>query len=422
MKSPHSTHRPLLGAALALTAVTLAACGLEEQSVPATGGPSGLAHAFTLAASPTQLPRDGSSQSTVTLRATDPTGGPLVGQRFTLSISPTEAAPGVTEVTTDANGRATFVVTAPTLTSSANSISITATAVGGFSDSARQFLTVSLTGSPNTGAAVPSFSWTPDPAEIQQMITFDASATTDEGASCSSTCTFAWSFSDGVTASGPTFIRTFTTAGARNLTLTVTDPVGLTSTLTQVVPVSDVDPPSVSGFGVVPSPAVADQTAVFSATATANGTNHRIVQYLWTFGDGTTATTTHGTVTKVYAVPGEYIAVVTATDDLGRSNSATLEVTVVSAEPDPPVARFTVTPAQPRVGQVAQFDARSSTAGTRAVIVRYSWSFGDGTTVITSTPTIGHTYTEARIYPVTLVVTDDRGQTSQVGQSVTVVD
>ena len=33
----------------------------------------------------------------------------------------------------------------------------------------------------------------------------------------------------------------------------------------------------------------------------------------------------------VYAVPGEYIAVATATDDLVRSNSATLEVTVVSA-------------------------------------------------------------------------------------------
>ena len=140
------TSRQLLAAFVCVVAVASAACTLEEQPVPALSGPSGLANAFTLATSPNQLPRDGSSQSVVTLRATDVDGGPLVGQRYRVSVSPTEAGSSIAEVTTDPNWRASFIVTAPPSSSSAASISVTATALGGFSDTASQFLSITLVG------------------------------------------------------------------------------------------------------------------------------------------------------------------------------------------------------------------------------------------------------------------------------------
>jgi PKD repeat protein len=314
-----------------LLAVTAAGCGLEQPGIPPLSGPSGIANAFSLAASPTLLPRDGSSQAVVTLTATDVGGGPLSGQRYRLTVTPTEASPSVTEITTDANGRAVFTVTAPSSTSSAATISVTATALGGFSDTNSQFLTITLSG----GA--------PDP----------------------------------------------------------------------------VDPPTVT-FSVAPDSPVADQPSVFTAEASA-ASGHRILQYAWTFGDGTTATTTLPQVIKVYTIPGPYIVLLTVTDDAGGTASAILSLEVVTTDPNDPVARFTVVPAQPRAGETARFDASSSSAGNRAVIVRYTWSFGDGSTEETTTPTIGHTYEEARTYAVTLDVLDSAGNTSRVGKQIVVV-
>jgi PKD repeat protein len=323
----------LLPRVLALLLMTATVgCGLEGQGAPDLSGPSGLAHAFSLAASPTQLPRDGSSQSVVTVTATDVTGGPLAGQRYRLAVTPTEAAPTVAEVTTDANGRAVFTVTAPATSSSADSIAVTATALGGFSDTLSQFLTITLTG----GAGAP------------------------------------------------------------------------------------VDPPTVESPTVQPDSPIADQPAVFTTSASA-AAGHRIVQYSWNFGDGSTAQTTLPQVLKTYTIPGSYTVLVTVTDDVGGTAFAVATVDVTSATTSSPIARFTVVPSQPRAGEAAMFDGSSSTAGTRAVIIRYSWSFGDGTTEVTTTPTIGHTYDEARTYPVTLTVTDNLNQTSTVGQQIIVV-
>jgi PKD repeat protein len=326
------TRRWLLSGLAAPLLAATAACGLNEPENPALSGPSAHAHSFTLAASPTQLPRDGQSQAVITLRAADVTGGPLSGQRYSVSVSPTTAAPSITEVTTDSSGRASFAVRAPSSTSAAPSIDVTATAIGGFADTTSQFLTISLIGDSATVVA----------------------------------------------------------------------------------------PPTVTSISVEPTSPIADQPSIFTATATA-AAGHRITQYAWNFGDGTTATTTTGQVVKTYTVPGSFTVLVTVTDDVGGTASALTSVEVVNATSNAPVARFTVNPSQPVAGQTAQFDASSSTAGNRAVIVRYTWNFGDGVTEVTSTPTIGHVFTEARTFAVTLTVTDNLGQTSTVGRQVTAV-
>jgi PKD repeat protein len=83
-------------------------------------------------------------------------------------------------------------------------------------------------------------------------------------------------------------------------------------------------------------------------------------------------------------------------------------------------ARFVVAPTPQHAGADLRFDASASTAPLNTVITRYSWDFGDGVVEITTTPTTSHVYTESRVYPVTLTVTDDAGDTSTTGQTLTV--
>jgi PKD repeat protein len=84
-------------------------------------------------------------------------------------------------------------------------------------------------------------------------------------------------------------------------------------------------------------------------------------------------------------------------------------------------ARFTVTPAQPKVGEKVTFDASASSAAEGSVIKLYSWSFGDDTDKVTTTPTADKTYDEARAFSVVLTVTDDQDRKSTVARTITVV-
>lgn len=93
------------------------------------------------------------------------------------------------------------------------------------------------------------------------------------------------------------------------------------------------------------------------------------------------------------------------------------------------VPRFVVTPAQPRVGIEVRFDASASTTKEGTVITTYTWNFGDGTSDTTSTPVTNHVYTEARVYPVTLTITNNvvvdpavpLYESAEIGQTVTIL-
>src|SRR5207249_4092670 len=125
-------YRVVMGAVFATAAMTLAACSLDKQEMPALSGPSELALGLSITATPDQIPRDGSSQSIVTITARDVQGRPLVGQHISLALasnSPQGAGLSQSEVVTGSTGQATFAVTAPVLGSTGN-ILITATPVG----------------------------------------------------------------------------------------------------------------------------------------------------------------------------------------------------------------------------------------------------------------------------------------------------
>ena len=71
-----------------------------------------------------------------------------------------------------------------------------------------------------------------------------------------------------------------------------------------------------------------------------------------------------------------------------------------------PVAHVTVTPAAP--GAATGFDASASTV-QYGTITSYAWSFGDGVTATTSSPTTTHTYATGGNYPVSVTETDSAG-------------
>jgi chitodextrinase len=85
-----------------------------------------------------------------------------------------------------------------------------------------------------------------------------------------------------------------------------------------------------------------------------------------------------------------------------------------------PQPAFSFSPAAPQVFQTIFFDASATRdegveCGTRC---SYTWSFGDGSSA--SGLTASHEYRAAGAYNVTLRVTDDRGQSAQTSQSLTI--
>ncbi len=72
-----------------------------------------------------------------------------------------------------------------------------------------------------------------------------------------------------------------------------------------------------------------------------------------------------------------------------------------------PTASFTETPGT--AGSATTFDASASAASPGHSVVSYDWSFGDGSSEATTSPSTSHVYATANTYAVTLTVTDSAG-------------
>jgi len=99
---------------------------------------------------------------------------------------------------------------------------------------------------------------------------------------------------------------------------------------------------------------------------------------------------------------------------MGQTASSTQVVTVTAPPDQPPVARFTGS----CVGLTCSFQSGGSSDDNG--IASRAWAFGDGTSAADVAP--NHKYGAGGSYAVTLTVTDTKGQTNSVTQSVTAVD
>lgn len=342
-------------AALIAVAIGVTACGIESQEAPSLIGPSGFGQTVALSAAPDRLPRDGRSQSVVTLTVRNDAGQPVAGQRVTLGSNVGSLSQA--DVVTGSDGRASFTVTAPAPGSVGNTIEVFATPVGGnFDNAVTRSLTIAVTGPSNSAAPVPQFtinSTTPSGAaptvEIATNVVFDATPTTDEGQPCLDQCSYFWDFGGEGTASGRIVTRQFSQAATHVVRLTVTDPLGTSASVGRTVVVEEGEGPT-ADFTFSPSDPEFDEPVFFdgglSAPAAGNASRSPIVEYIWTFGDSDEVQRTSSRLVQhTFRRPASgaerrtFRVVLTVVDSAGRRSTDSADITVgdpVEEEPEEP--------------------------------------------------------------------------------------
>lgn len=397
--------------------VGVAGCSLEDTSTPNPSGPSELGLSVSGFASPDRLPRDGASQSVVTLDVRDSQGRPVANQRLTLAVSPLTAVLSATEVTTDASGRARVTVTAPPSSVVGDTMSVSATPVGTGADIAiARIVTISLSGASNTTAPTAAFTFSPLAPVVQENVVFDATTSTDEGVACRDLCVYLWDFGGEATRTGRVVTYRFQSIRTYPVRLTVGDAAGASATLTTNVAVAQGTAPTAS-FNVSPTSPAQFETVRFNAEASRPGVSSRtIVSYDWKFGDGNTGTGVR--TSNTYSALGTYVVTLTVTDSAGVQTTLTANVTVINGV----TAAFTSSVLGFRIIVNAEESRGSDTGfGSRNPITRYIWHWGDSTSEEEVTDKItDHTYAAAATYTVTLTVVDSQGRRQTTSQSITI--
>jgi len=308
-------------AVLAAMALAVSGCTLDKQDAPSLIGPSGPALSLLITATPDVLPRDGTSMSTVTIRARDPEGKPVIGQRLVVGTS--AGTLSQTEVTTDSNGTATFGLIAPANSQGVTSALITATPIGtNFDNSASRTLSVAL-----SGPSVPTASYTFSPSSPGQydLVVFTGSSTLD-GSACS-TCSYAWDFGDSSTATGQTATHRYGARGSYVATLTVTSAAGVKATSSKTISIGAAQAITAAITVSPTNPKVGD-TVYFDGRGSTTPDGVSISSYAWDFGNGGTAT--ESTASTTYDKARIFTVRLTVTDTLGRTGTTTTTVTVAA--------------------------------------------------------------------------------------------
>jgi len=245
-------------------------------------------------------------------------------------------------------------------------------------------------------------------------VTFDA------GASTGNILQYSWQFGDGENGSGSTVTHTFQNEGSYVVELEVVDDLGAVDresiTVAVSSPTTENTPPTAvmsmsASLGEAPLAVQFDG----SESSDSDGT---IVQHHWDMGDGTTSTGSQSSHT--YTTAGTYTATLTVTDDGGMTDSVSTPVVVSQPQSKniPPTAVITADISEGAASLGVIFDG-SDSHDADGFIVSYDWSFGDGSTASRVSPS--HTFTEPATYTVTLIVTDDAGDTASTTTTINVL-
>ena len=212
------------------------------------------------------------------------------------------------------------------------------------------------------------------------------------------------------TGSQSTLSFTPTQTGTYLVTLTVTDADNDTATASGSVLVTDTLTVSLGG------PYSGNPSAAVTLLATVSGQNLTGLTYSWTFGDGGTQTGASPLVSYSYGKAGTYTASVTVTNSQGATGTSSAQVVVASTALQPVTLDGT---SYALVGSAIAFSV-SNPNQPPAGGFTYHWTFGDGATDITATPTNSHAYAAAGSYVATVTVTDGQGDQAVSSASVTV--
>jgi gliding motility-associated-like protein len=207
---------------------------------------------------------------------------------------------------------------------------------------------------------------------------------------------FEWSINGAPPYAAPGTIQvSFPNNGTYSIGLTITDVNGCVDTKTINNYITITGP--VAAFGAIDTGGCRNSTVRFNDLSTPAGS---ITQWKFDFGDGTDQTFTAPPFTHQYRDTGLFYVMLTVTDNLGCTDTDTIQGLVRITSPQ---AAFMAATTRFCQGGVLQFSDTS-----KGYITAYNWSFGDGGTSTLKDPT--HVYSGADgSYTVKLVVTDTVG-------------
>jgi phosphodiesterase/alkaline phosphatase D-like protein len=135
-------------------------------------------------------------------------------------------------------------------------------------------------------------------------------------------------------------------------------------------------------------------------------------------GSGTTAQTESITLTDL-SPNTVYHYRIEATNTSGTSYGADQTFTTATSGSPSLTASFTARAIviHNRCGFIGMFNASASVAPAWAPITQYAWNFGNGTSIVTTSPDIGESY-NAGSYLVVLTVTDADGATAKTSRAI----
>ncbi len=218
------------------------------------------------------------------------------------------------------------------------------------------------------------------------VLTFNASGTSAAGPA-----TYFWTFGDSTpidSTTGAIVTHIYNIDSTYTLTYTVRDANGCEQTIIRHILIQT---PTVSFRDSVIAEGCGFTTVQFFDMSTGININ----QWHWTFGDG--ASSTQQNPTHTYSVPGYYTVSLTATNCGPCSGTSTQDSLVLVQGPVGTFSFFSHNGCNPLT---VYFVA----TGTN--ISAYTWDFGDGTVITTTTDTIRHTYTQDIFATPILLLTD----------------
>ena len=288
-------------------------------------------------------------------------------------------------------------------------VMLTVTDSGGLQASGSKEITVLPSGN---NPPIANFSYSQQNRKL--VIDFTDTSTDSDGA----ITTWNWDFGDNSfdTIQNPS--HSYLSAGNYQVSVTVTDNGGKTTSITKNVVVNPL---------VNQSPIISNVTGIQTSfkplvgkfTEVSSDPDGFITNWDWNFGDGSAFSTTDSTLknpTHTYLFPGIYTVSLTVTDDglpdgtNKKTTTSSIQFTV-SPPPanQPPIALFTVDTNNVFAPVVINFTDASTDADGR--IVSWLWEFETGRSVFynaqTYQKTVAYTFNKSGTYPVKLTVRDD---------------
>jgi PKD repeat protein len=195
---------------------------------------------------------------------------------------------------------------------------------------------------------------------------------------------YQWTWGDGQFGSGVVASHSYAVNGTYSVTLTVTDTIGQTNSVTHSVTVTD-NPP-------VASFTISCTSLVCSTNGTASSDDLGVGAYSWNWGDNG-AGNTGSTASHTFAGAGTYVVTLTVSDTIGQTNSTTRTVTVAPCTAPAISTQPTASPAT--ISNGGSSTLAISVNGTAPLTVQWYTLSGTGVgsgTSISVSPAVTTTY------------------------------